>query len=479
MGSFGMEWNQRSSVLWDWENFPPIGENPKNAMQADPRFAAVAATMGNEPLHSSGGSGSGSGSGNFSSSSEMGYGSSKSSMSASIDSSSKAGNNMEFRFAPVKNTDRNMSKNTELGKVDNTRTGTSPSPVVAVSSGEPVIGLKLGKRTYFEDVCGGQSVKSSPSGAASAPNKSPAVGKKAKAEQQKPHNSYCQVEGCKADLSTVKDYHRKHRVCELHAKAPKVVVAGLERRFCQQCSRFHALAEFDQKKRSCRRRLNDHNSRRRKPQPEAISFSSSRMSTMFYDARQQPNFLFGQAPYVQMRSCGSSSWDDPGGFKVTHTKAPWLKPTTAAGVHGMHLSSQQMSDNIMPHGAHHGFDGFMSFKGTCTKFPNQGVQASAVASDSSGAPDLQHALSLLSSNPVGAANLQPSPQMHSGVAAIAGAPNPAMHALGSSVGLWLDGGQPLDDHPRFQVFERWGDHDSELQLPKPSYDHASHFDRMH
>ncbi|VAI43503.1 unnamed protein product [Triticum turgidum subsp. durum] len=238
MGSFGMEWNQRSSVLWDWENFPPIGENPKNAMQADPRFAAVAATMGNEPLHSSGGSGSGSGSGNFSSSSEMGYGSSKSSMSASIDSSSKAGNNMEFRFAPVKNTDRNMSKNTELGKVDNTRTGTSPSPVVAVSSGEPVIGLKLGKRTYFEDVCGGQSVKSSPSGAASAPNKSPAVGKKAKAEQQKPHNSYCQVEGCKADLSTVKDYHRKHRVCELHAKAPKVVVAGLERRFCQQCSRF-------------------------------------------------------------------------------------------------------------------------------------------------------------------------------------------------------------------------------------------------
>lgn len=74
-----------------------------------------------------------------------------------------------------------------------------------------------------------------------------------------------------------------------------------------------------------------------------------------------------------MRSCGSSSWDEPGGFKVTHTKAPWLKPTTAAGVDGMHLSSQQMSDNVMPHGAHHGFDGFMAFKGTSTKFPNQGI----------------------------------------------------------------------------------------------------------
>lgn len=46
--------------------------------------------------------------------------------------------------------------------------------------------------------------------------------------------------------------------------------------------RFHGLSEFDQKKKSCRRRLNDHNARRRKPQPEAFSFGSSRLSTMFY-----------------------------------------------------------------------------------------------------------------------------------------------------------------------------------------------------
>ncbi|CAM0947025.1 unnamed protein product [Alopecurus aequalis] len=473
MGSFGMDWNQKSSVLWDWENLPPpiggvsAGENPKNGMQADPRFAA---TMGNEAPHSSGGSGT------FSSSSEMGYGSSKSSMSASIDSSSKAGNSMEFRFETAKNPDdRNTSKNTELGKVDNTRNETSPSSAVAASSGEPVIGLKLGKRTYFEDVCGGQSVKSSPSGT-SAPNRSPAVAKRAKADQHKPHNSYCQVEGCKVDLSSAKEYHRKHRVCELHSKAPKVVVAGLERRFCQQCSRFHALAEFDQVKRSCRRRLNDHNSRRRKPQPEAISFGSSRLSTMFYDARQQSSIMFGQTPYVQMRSC-ASSWDDPGGFKFTETKAPWLKPISAACIDGMHLSSQQVSDNIMPHGAHHGFDGFMSFKGAGAKFHNQGVEASAVASDCSRAPDLQRALSLLSSNPVGAANLHQSPQMHPGVAATAAVPNPAMHALGSSPGFWLDG--PQLDHPRFQVFDRLGGHDGELQLPKSSYGHTSHFDGMH
>lgn len=47
----------------------------------------------------------------------------------------------------------------------------------------------------------------------------------------------CQVEGCGAVLASVKDYHRRHKVCEKHAKAPKVVVLGIEQRFCQQCSR--------------------------------------------------------------------------------------------------------------------------------------------------------------------------------------------------------------------------------------------------
>nr|AQQ11824.1 squamosa-promoter binding protein-like protein [Bambusa multiplex] len=468
-----MDWNQKSSALWDWENLPPIGtnanENPKNVMQAEPKFAGVVAAMGHESVHSSGGT--------FSSSSEMGYGSSKSSISASIDSSSKVGKNMEFKFATVKEPEKNISKNTELGKVDDT--GNSPSSVVAVSSGEPVIGLKLGKRTYFEDICGGQCVKSSPSGA-SAVTPSTASAKKAKVAQQNTQNLYCQVEGCKVDLSSAKDYHRKHRVCEAHSKSPKVVVAGLERRFCQQCSRFHALAEFDQKKRSCRRRLNDHNARRRKPQPEAISFSSSRLSTMFYDARQQTKLLFGQAPYGQMRSCASSSWDNPGGFKFTETKALWLKPTGSAGVDGMHLSSQQVSNNIMLHGEHHDFDGFMAFKGTSVKFLNQGVEASAAASNSNGAPDLQRALSLLSNNSVAAANLQPSSQMH-GVTTIAGTSNPVMHAVDSSPGLWQDS-PPLDNQVRFQAFDHLGNDNAtahQFQLPKPSYDNSFHFDKMH
>ncbi|AQK68369.1 Squamosa promoter-binding-like protein 2 [Zea mays] len=261
MGSFGMDWNQKASVLWDWENLPPVAVGASGS--ENPRMAAAP-----QALHSA--------CGTISSSSEMGYGSSKSSVSASADDSSpKAkGKSMELNFAP----DKVPDKNTDSGKVDDARTSPS-SPVIAISSAEPVLSLKLGKRTYFEDVCGGQSVKSLPSDT-SAVTPPPASPKKTKVTPNK--KSYCQVEGCKVDLSSAKEYHRKHRVCEPHSKAPKVVVAGLERRFCQQCSRFHGLAEFDQKKKSCRRRLNDHNARRRKPQPEALSFGSSRLSAMFY-----------------------------------------------------------------------------------------------------------------------------------------------------------------------------------------------------
>ncbi|XP_024370445.1 squamosa promoter-binding-like protein 1 isoform X1 [Physcomitrium patens] len=81
----------------------------------------------------------------------------------------------------------------------------------------------------------------------------------------------CQVDACKADLSKAKDYYRRHKVCETHSKATKAPVSRLMQRFCQQCSRFHPLQEFDEGKRSCRRRLAGHNRRRRKTQPDAAA----------------------------------------------------------------------------------------------------------------------------------------------------------------------------------------------------------------
>ncbi|KAE9605245.1 putative transcription factor SBP family [Lupinus albus] len=81
----------------------------------------------------------------------------------------------------------------------------------------------------------------------------------------------CQVDNCREDLSSAKDYHRRHKVCEFHSKASKSLLSNQLQRFCQQCSRFHPLSEFDEGKRSCRRRLAGHNRRRRKTQQEDVT----------------------------------------------------------------------------------------------------------------------------------------------------------------------------------------------------------------
>ncbi|XP_022139819.1 squamosa promoter-binding protein 2-like [Momordica charantia] len=85
----------------------------------------------------------------------------------------------------------------------------------------------------------------------------------------------CQADNCNADLSSSKRYHRRHKVCESHAKAPVVPVAGIHKRFCQQCSRFHGVEEFDESKRSCRKRLAGHNQRRRKSSSDVHGESST------------------------------------------------------------------------------------------------------------------------------------------------------------------------------------------------------------
>ncbi|GKU88463.1 hypothetical protein SLEP1_g2728 [Rubroshorea leprosula] len=112
------------------------------------------------------------------------------------------------------------------------------------------IGLNLGRRTYFssaEDEFVNRLYRRSRAGDTVLTN-----------------SPRCQAEGCHADLTHSKHYHRRHKVCEFHSKAATVIAAGLTQRFCQQCSRFHLLSEFDNGKRSCRKRLADHNRRRRK-----------------------------------------------------------------------------------------------------------------------------------------------------------------------------------------------------------------------
>ncbi|KAI6673017.1 hypothetical protein NL676_000923 [Syzygium grande] len=110
----------------------------------------------------------------------------------------------------------------------------------------------------------------------------------------------CQAEECTADLAEAKQYHRRHKVCEQHSKAPAVVVAGLRQRFCQQCSRFHELSEFDENKRSCRRRLAGHNKRRRKNPTESHITGSS-----------------GKAGGTQMKELVCGQVDDRGRIQMT------------------------------------------------------------------------------------------------------------------------------------------------------------------
>ena len=95
------------------------------------------------------------------------------------------------------------------------------------------IGLNLGRRTYFSPTdmlavdrllmrsrLGGMGLLGLGLGAAHHPP------------------PRCQAEGCKVDLSAAKHYHRRHKVCEYHAKAATVAASGKQQRFCQQCSRY-------------------------------------------------------------------------------------------------------------------------------------------------------------------------------------------------------------------------------------------------
>ncbi|KAI3702833.1 hypothetical protein L6452_28585 [Arctium lappa] len=111
-----------------------------------------------------------------------------------------------------------------------------------------------------------------------------------------PSTSCCQVDSCGTDLAAAKAYHRRHKVCEVHSKAPVVVVAGILQRFCQQCSRFHEVSEFDEARRSCRSRLAGHNERRRKSSSEAttVDIQSSSLGQVGDQRRRAPVALGGE-----------------------------------------------------------------------------------------------------------------------------------------------------------------------------------------
>ncbi|KAF5446188.1 hypothetical protein F2P56_031834 [Juglans regia] len=167
--------------------------------------------------------------------------------------------------------------------------------------------LKLGKRHYFEDtsLLGDRHVAGLSSiGKRGKPFYSGGGGGGPSSSSLPATVPRCQVEGCHVALLNAKEYHRRHKVCDMHSKAPKVVVLGSEQRFCQQCSRFHPVSEFDESKRSCRRRLAGHNERRRKSAHDSANRNSTQGGGLSY--LSSPT---GRA--LSLLSSKSDSWVSP------------------------------------------------------------------------------------------------------------------------------------------------------------------------
>ncbi|PON81038.1 SBP-box transcription factor [Trema orientale] len=186
----------------------------------------------------------------------------------------------------------------EMGSSSMTESGGSSSSSPPNSSTESLNGLKFGQKIYFEDVGLGAPSKS---GAGSSSSSGATPPKKVRGSPvQSGQPPRCQVEGCNVDLSDAKAYYSRHKVCGTHSKSPKVVVNNLEQRFCQQCSRFHQLPEFDQGKRSCRRRLAGHNERRRKPPPGSL------LSPRYENSSRVGSFLMDFSAYPRLS--GRDTW---------------------------------------------------------------------------------------------------------------------------------------------------------------------------
>ncbi|EOA37897.1 hypothetical protein CARUB_v10009364mg [Capsella rubella] len=272
-----MDCNMVSSSQWDWENLimsnPSKTENEKKLQSTEWEFekgegieSIIPDFLGFERVSSG------------SATSFWHTAVSKSSQSTSINSSSP-----EVKQCKLAS---QSSPGDSCSIIDFSQVKASTALEVSVASAESDLCLKLGKRTYSEELWGRNNNDIS---AVSMKLLTPSVvaRKKSKSCGQSMQVPRCQIDGCDLDLSTAKDYHRKHRVCEKHSKCPKVTVSGLERRFCQQCSRFHAVSEFDEKKRSCRKRLSHHNARRRKPQG-VFPLNPERV----YDRRQHTSMLW-------------------------------------------------------------------------------------------------------------------------------------------------------------------------------------------
>ncbi|KAF7059504.1 hypothetical protein CFC21_066399 [Triticum aestivum] len=357
--------------------------------------------------------------------------------------------------------------------------------------GDDLHGLNFGQKIYFEQDVAGSSSSGGRRGKGPAPARAggggggpgastpAAAGSASQQQQQQPR---CQVEGCGVDLSGGKTYYCRHKVCLEHSKAPLVVVAGIEQRFCQQCSRFHQLPEFDQGKRSCRRRLAGHNERRRKPPPGPMSTRYGRLAASFNeDPGRLRSFLLD---FTYPRA--------PAGVRD-----PW--PAVQAGEHRMpgtthwqggHHEHHPHRSAVAGYGDHHAYNGQGSSSGGGGAPPPMIPGGFELPSDecmAGVAADSSCALSLLSTQPwdssAHSSSHNRSPAM-STTSAFQGSPvAPSVMAsnymAASSSGSWGSprGGRSMHHHQQQQQ-QHHMQHDTVMSEVHPSSVHHGQFGEL-
>nr|GEU88311.1 squamosa promoter-binding-like protein 12 [Tanacetum cinerariifolium] len=243
-----MDWNLNTPTEWEWENLAMYNnkeiEVPKN-LQFSSHESQENVVVDNVDF----------------------------AFSASTDSSSKGAIK---NFEVFDDLPKEFLEKEESSWVEENGSFSNMVEDTSVLSGEAMIGLKLGRHASTSSC----NIKTATTSAPLFSTASPMI-KRSRASYLSSQSPRCQVEGCNLDLASAKDYHRRHRICANHSKSPKVVVAGME--------------QFDDRKRSCRRRLSAHNARRRRPQSEEIQFSSTRISSSISDRRPQMDFLLSRA----------------------------------------------------------------------------------------------------------------------------------------------------------------------------------------
>ncbi|KAK8621036.1 hypothetical protein V6N13_067481 [Hibiscus sabdariffa] len=255
------------------------------------------------------------------------------------------------------------------------------------SSTESLNGLKFGQKIYFENTSAtgvGASASATPPKSGPGSSSSSGSGKKPRGGMvQSAPPPRCQVEGCKVDLSDAKAYYSRHKVCGMHSKASNVIVAGLEQRF-------HQLPEFDQGKRSCRRRLAGHNERRRKPPPGSLLSSRySRLSSSIIESSNRGgSFImdFTAYPRHSTRDVWSTSRSSENVSANQNTATGWSLP------HPWQNNLEDPPPNFFLQG---------TAAGTCSCTSSAGIPPGECLT---GVVDSNCALSLLSNQPWGSRN---------------------------------------------------------------------------